>query len=112
MATIKNSGEDKLFAGAVLFSTKVLSLVLGFSFGFFMFIATNWLLIRGGQFTPEGEYVGGPLLQLLSQFFIGYKVSFFGSIIGFAYGFAVGSLSGVLMGAIYNKVVMFKNKES
>jgi len=33
--------------------------------------------------TERGEYIVGPHLQLLSQFFIGYKVSFWGSIIGF-----------------------------
>jgi ABC-type dipeptide/oligopeptide/nickel transport system permease subunit len=74
-----------------------------------IFIATNWLVIKGGQVTPEGAYVVGPHLQLLSQFFIGYRVSFLGSLIGFAYGFAVGTLGGALVGWIYNKIVDLRN---
>ncbi len=110
MAKITHSGDEKLFAGAILFSSKILSLVLGFLLGLAIFIATNWLLIKGGHITPEGDYVVGPHLQLLSQFFIGYKVSFLGSIIGFFYGFVLGSLGGMLIGTIYNKIVIFRNK--
>jgi len=110
MSKLTYSGEEKLFAGALLFSTKILSLVLGILFGLAVFIATNWLLIKGGHINPDGEYVVGPHLQLLSQFFIGYRVSFLGSIIGFLYGFAVGSFVGILMGTIYNKIVLFRNK--
>ena len=78
-------------------------------FGLAIFIATNWLVIKGGHITPSGEYVVGPNLELLSQFFIGYRVSFLGSIIGSAYGLAVGTLGGALIGWIYNKIVDFRN---
>ena len=60
--------------------------------------------------TERGEYIVGPHLQLLSQFFIGYKVSFWGSIIGFFYGFALGTLCGTATGWIYNKVVDFRTR--
>lgn len=109
MAQIKDSGNEKLFKGALLFNTKSLGLVLGLLLGFAIFIATNWLVIKGGHINESGEYVVGPHLQLLSQFFIGYRVSFFGSIIGFAYGFAIGTLSGALIGWIYNKIVHLRN---
>ena len=85
-------------------------LVLGLLFGFAIFVATNWLVIKGGHMTPSGDYVVGPHLQLLSQFFIGYRVSFLGSLIGFGYGFALGTLSGASIGWIYNKIVAFRNK--
>ncbi len=49
------------------------------------------------------------LLILLSQFFIGYRVSFLGSIVGFAYGWALGTLSGTLISWIYNKIVWYRN---
>ena len=104
MAKIKDSGNEKLFRGALLFNAKSLGLVLGLLFGLVVFIATNWLIIKGGHINQGGDYVVGPHLQLLSQFFIGYRVSFFGSIIGFAYGFAVGTLSGALIAWIYNKI--------
>ncbi len=103
------TGEEGLFQGILILNAKVLGLVLGLLFGLAIFIATNWLLIKGGHLTPENKYVVGPHLQLLSQFFIGYRVSFIGSILGFAYGFAVGTLCGATIGWIYNKIVYFRN---
>ena len=90
--------EEKLYRAVLRLNTKMLGLSLGLIFGLLIFIATNWLVIKGGK-------VVGPHLQLLGQFFIGYRVSFFGSIIGFLYGFAVGTMAGALIGRIYNKIV-------
>ena len=109
MAKIIDSGDEKLFKGALLFNAKTLGLVFGLLFGLIIFIATNWLVIKGGYINASGEYVVGPHLQLLSQVFIGYRVSFVGSIIGFGYGFAVGTLAGALFAGIYNKIVEFRN---
>ena len=99
---IKQIDDEKLLGGIIRFKAKVLGLVLGFLLGFIIFVATNWLLIKGGDEV-------GPHLQLLSQFFIGYSVSFVGSLIGFMYGLAVGTLSGALIGWIYNKIVDIRN---
>ena len=96
------TNEERLFSGVLWLNTKILGLSLGLLFGIGMFIATNWLVLKDGE-------VVGPHLQLLSQYFIGYRVSFFGSLIGFAYGFAVGSLSGSLIGWIYNRITNFRN---
>ena len=109
MAKIIDSGDEKLFKGALLFNAKTLGLVSGLLFGLIIFIATNWLVIKGGHTTASGAYVVGPHLQLLSQLFIGYRVSFLGSIIGFGYGFALGTLAGALFAGIYNKIVEFRN---
>ena len=109
MAKIIDSGDEKLFKGALLFNAKTLGLVSGLIFGLIIFIATNWLVIKGGYINASGEVVVGPHLQFLSQFFIGYRVSFLGSIIGFGYGFAVGTLAGALFSRIYNKIVEFRN---
>lgn len=109
MIDIKPSDNEKLFRGIIRFNAKLLGSVLGLLFGLVIFITTNWLVIKGGHITPTGEYVVGPHLQLLSQFFIGYKVSFLGSIIGFAYGFAVGALCGLLIAWIYNRIVDLRN---
>ena len=110
MANIRLSAdEEKLFSGVIRFNAKIWGLVCGLLLGLTIFVATNWLLIKGGHITPEGEYVVGPHLQLLSQFFIGYRVSFLGSIIGFLYGFAIGSFIGTIIGLIYNKIVDFRN---
>ena len=93
--------EEKLFAGILWLNAKVLGLVLGLLLGLALFIATNWLVLKGGKQI-------GPHLQLLSQYFIGYRVSFLGSFIGFAYGFAVGTLSGAMIGWTYNKITAFR----
>ena len=95
---IKTPDEERLFDAILRFKIKVLGVALGILMGLAIFIATNWLVIKGGHTTPSGEYVVGPHLQFLSQFFIGYRVSFLGSLIGFAYGFAVGTLGGALIG--------------
>lgn len=93
--------EEKLFGGILWLNAKALGLVLGLLFGLAIFIATNWLVLKGGK--PVG-----PHLRLLSQYFIGYRVSFLGSFIGFAYGFAVGTLGGAFIGWIYNKIAAFR----
>lgn len=106
---LKTPDEEKLFDAILRFKIKVLGLAVGILLGLIIFIGTNWLVIKGGHVTPDGKYVVGPHLQMLSQFFIGYQVSFVGSLIGFAYGFAVGTLGGALIGWIYNRIVDFRN---
>lgn len=100
-----NTEEEKLYSAVMILNTKMLALTLGISMGLLIFIATNWLILKGGHVVPGGKYEVGPHLQLLSQFFIGYTVSFTGSILGFFYGFAFGTIFGTLIGWIYNKVV-------
>ena len=109
MSNIKFKDEEKLFNSVLEFNTKIFGLILGILFGSIIFIATNWLVLKGGHVGANGEVVIGPHLQLLSQFFIGYRVSFFGSIIGFAYGFAVGTLSGSVISYIYNWIISRRN---
>ncbi|MGM0425926.1 MAG: bacteriophage holin [Thermodesulfobacteriota bacterium] len=99
----QSKNEKVLFQGVLWLNAKFIGLALGITCGLAIFIATNWLVIKGGD--PIG-----PNLQLLSQYFIGYRVSFFGSIIGFFYGFAVGTMSGALIAWIYNKIAVFKNR--
>jgi hypothetical protein len=100
-----NTEEEKLYSAVMILNTKMLGLTLGISAGLVMFIATNWLVLKGGHIGPGGQHTVGPHLQLLSQFFIGYRVSFLGSIMGFFYGFAFGTIFGTLIGWIYNKIV-------
>jgi hypothetical protein len=110
MGDEKIQNDEKLLRGILHLNVKILGLVLGILMGLVIFIGTNWLLIKGGQMTPDGKYVVGPHLQLLGQFFIGYKVSFLGSIVGFFYGFALGTLCGSAIGWIYNKIVDFRTR--
>ena len=109
MTKIKTD-EEKLLQAVAFLNAKVLGLILGILLGLTIFIATNWLLIKGPQVTQSGREIVGPHMQLLSQFFIGYKVSFTGSIIGFLYGFAIGTIAGSLVGWLYNRIVSIRQK--
>ena len=60
-----------------------------------LFVATLWLVIKGGP-------VIGPHLALLGQFFVGYRVTLLGSFVGLAYGFAAGFLVGFVVTTLYN----------
>ena len=106
MKTDNNNGqvlpEEKLFSGVLLPNAKVVGLALGVILGLGIFVATNWLVIKGGERV-------GPHLILLSQYFIGYKVTFLGSLIGAAYGFTLGTICGGLIGWIYNRIVAFRH---
>ena len=109
MKETERGNDEKLFKGVLRLNAKYLGLILGLLVGLVIFIATNWLIIKA-KATPGEEQVIGPHLQLLSQFFIGYRVSFLGSIIGFLYGFALGTLGGASIGFIYNKIVDLRTR--
>ncbi|HTM07155.1 MAG TPA: hypothetical protein VL754_02080 [Verrucomicrobiae bacterium] len=94
--------EDKEFERVILtrivrLNAKVHGLVTGVIAGLAIFIATNWLVLKGGRTV-------GPHLALLGQFFIGYRVTFVGSLIGFAYAFVCGFIVGYSIAWIYNAV--------
>jgi hypothetical protein len=74
------------------------ALVTGLLGAFALFLATNWLLLKGDSHP-------GPHLGLLSQYFLGYRVSFAGSLIGFAYGFVVCFAASYAGAWLYNRVV-------
>jgi hypothetical protein len=99
---LKSLNEEKLFSGLLLLNAKALAIVLGLTCGLGIFIATNWLVIKGGENVGQN-------LQLLGQFFIGYRVSFAGSLIGFIYGFAVGNICGAFLGWLYNKIALLRD---
>ncbi len=73
----------------------ILGLITGLVVGAVLFVATNWLVVKGGD-------VVGPHLSLLSQYFPGYSVTFVGSLIGFAYAFVVGFVIGYAVARLYN----------
>ncbi len=79
----------------------VLALVFGLVGGLGLFAMTAWLLIKGGDHV-------GPHLQLLGQYFIGYSVTWTGSIIGFFYGMLFGGVIGWSIGKIYNRIVYIR----
>jgi hypothetical protein len=62
-------------------------LSLGAALGALLLFATLALVLKGGE-------IVGPHLQLLSQYFPGYRVSMAGSVLGLAYGFVAGFIAG------------------
>ena len=76
----------------------VLALVGALIGGIGLFVMTAWLLVRGG---PQV----GTHLQLLGQYFVGYSVTWAGSLVGVFYGALTGGLVGWAVGTIYNGIV-------
>lgn len=74
------------------------ALATGLLSGLTVLLATCWLLLKGDPHP-------GPHLALLGQYFLGYRVTFAGSLIGGAYGFAVGSAAAYAGAWLYNRVV-------
>ena len=95
MVDEKRALEQMVLTRALRLNATVQGIVTGLVAGLAIFVATNWLVLKGGA-------VVGPHLSLLGQFLIGYGVSFVGSLIGFAYGFVGGYLVGYTISRIYN----------
>ena len=97
--------EEVVLTRLLRMNAAVTGIVAGIVAGLSLFIATNWLIIKGGPIGPDGYPVIGPHLWLLSHYFIGYKVSFVGSLIGFLYAFVLGFVAGYVVAWLYNFVL-------
>lgn len=96
--TVAPEKHDELPVRIMRLEALVQAITVGLLAGLVVFVATNWLVLRGGP-------VVGPHLVLLAQFVPGYEVTFVGSLIGFTVAFAYGSAAGALLGAVYNGVL-------
>ena len=45
--------EERLFKGVLRLNTKFLGLALGLIMCLAIFVATNWLVVKGGHITPN-----------------------------------------------------------
>lgn len=89
--------EEKVIEHAVLRLNAVATGIgLGMLCGIGLFVATLFLVLKGGPWT--GQHLG-----LLGQYFPGYSVSVGGAFIGFVYAFIVGGAAGHLLAVIYNR---------
>lgn len=91
------SRERSIPEGLLALNAQAWGISVGLMLGGALFLATNFLVIKGG---PQM----GRHLTLLGQFFPGYSVSFAGSLIGFVYAFVLGWVLGRIIGAVYNKL--------
>jgi hypothetical protein len=105
MAERDKNLEQLVLTRLLRLNATVQGLVTGLVVGLGIFVATNWLILKGGD-------VVGPHLALLGQFFIGYQVTFLGSLIGAAYGFVSGFALGYVVARVYNWIVNLKEKRS
>ena len=80
-------------------------IVAGLVAGLGLFVATNWLVLKGG-----GGHEVGPHLSLLAQYFVGYSVTFVGSLVGFGWAFACGLAVGYVGSWLYNTVARFRHQ--
>ena len=68
------------------------SLATGVIWGLALFVITLAAALRG-----NGEHISH-----LAGIYIGYQVSFVGSLIGLVYGFLTGLIAGALFSLVYN----------
>jgi len=83
----------------------VLAVVGAVVTGMGLFLITVWLVLKGG---PQV----GVHLQLLRHYFIGYSVSWSGSLLGLCYGALLGGVLGWSVGKIYNGVLLMRQDRS
>jgi len=102
MSRAKKEAEE-LSRVVIRIHAGVLAVVCALIGGFGLFGMTLWLVVKGGARV-------GVHLQLLSNYFIGYSVTWTGSLIGFFYGALLGGVIGWIIGKIYNAVAGFRQK--
>ena len=97
--------EEILERAVLRLNANILGIVLGILAGLTIFVATNFLILKGGE-------VVGPHLGLLRVFFPYYSVTFLGSLVGFGWGLVSGYAAGFIIASVYNLVVRFKRSDA
>ena len=92
------ASEEELIRRAVArLRAGIMAIVFGMVCGTGLWLATAWLLIRGGA--NVGQHLG-----LLRNYFPGYSVTWPGSFVGFFYAALIGAAAGWSLGWIYNRI--------
>ena len=92
----QTDADDLIVKSLARLDGVALGISLGTLFTLGIFLVTNILVFKGGNEI-------GPNLKLLNQYFIGYDVTFRGSLIGSIYGFMSGGILGFLIAFLRNK---------
>jgi hypothetical protein len=95
--------KDEISRAVARIRTGALAIVWAMIGGVGVFAMTAWLLIK------DGPHVGQHL-QLLSNYFIGYSVTWWGSVVGLFYGALCGGVIGWAVGTMYNKIVNMRQR--
>ena len=104
MNNISEQEKEALQSAIASLRASVMAVVFGMVGGAGLFIATIWLLIRGG---PEV----GRTLSLLGHYYPGYSVSWGGSLVGFFYGALTGAVIGYSVAMLYNMFSRRRRKD-
>lgn len=97
--TSTRQDEDETLRNALLrLNARAWGIGMGLLLGIGLLLATNILVVRGGE--DVGQH-----LELLGIYLPGYRVSFLGSLLGFVYAFVGGYGLGRVIGAVYNRLV-------
>jgi hypothetical protein len=91
------SGSSTVQASLLRLNAQAWGISAGLLLGGGLFLATVFLVIRGGP--NLGQHLG-----LLRVFFPGYSVTWPGAFIGFIYAFVVGYGLGRIIGSVYNRL--------
>ena len=96
-ATLKEHEAEMLLVTRTIARIRagITAVVTAMVFGFGLFAATLWLVIKGGQDV-------GKNLSLLGAYFPGYTVTWGGSLLGFFYGALTGAVLGWFVASLYN----------
>ena len=80
-----------------------LGVSLGITWGATVLLATIILMIKAKLNIHYEPALGvGPTLGKLGQFYMGYSVTFLGSVVGFVYGFVHAYIMGRIIAWLYN----------
>ena len=103
--TIQEQVESERLLKNVLrrLNARVLGLTLGGLAASALFLATNVLILRGGENV-------GQRLALLSWYFPWYEVTFVGSLVGAFWAFLWGFLAGEIISRLYNFIAGLRRK--
>ncbi len=95
---------DVIQAAIARLRASVMAVVFGLCGGVGLFVATAWLLLRGGLMV-------GRTLSLLGNFFPGYSVTWGGALVGFVYGSLLGAAIGFAFAWLYNMIADLRDKD-
>ena len=95
--------EDRaaIVAAVARLRAGIMAVVFGATGGIGLFVATAWLLVRGGP--DVGLHLG-----LLGQYFPGYRVTWPGAFVGLFYGGAIGAVLGWFLAWVYNRLASLR----
>jgi hypothetical protein len=107
MSAHRVTGEERALIEAAVARMRagILAVVFAMVGGTALFVATAWLLIKGGENV-------GATLGLLGNYLPGYSVTWPGALLGLLYGAAIGGVAGWSLARIYNRLARGRTSQA